>query len=175
MVHIENTYNLQSALTNWVNLFLGAGFSVLASDLRGAPLPIGDELSKELAEHFKVQHGERLDLPALCTIISSTRKDELRAYLEKRFSVGWHDPRYQILDRFETKAIFTTNIDDLLYRIYTNSKTRYLNPIDLRGPAFRDRQAVDLVALHGSVVNQNKPLRFGATELATSFGTDPDQ
>ncbi len=97
------------------------------------------------------------------------------AYLVKRFTVHEFPPLYKTLETIRVAAIFTTNIDDLVYKIYRDSKRSYLNDLDLHGATFQNRQAIDLVALHGSVVGDTREFLFEATQLASAFARDPDR
>ena len=173
---IENENTFQASLRNPINLVLGAGFSVLAEDKNGRKLPAGKELANELRANFSLEHLTNLDLPRLCTVIASAHEDELKAYLTDRFTVVRFDARYSCLEeQLNISAIFTTNIDNLLHKIFENSVAYYVNDLDLSGPVFGRRRALDLVMLHGSVVKPDKPFRFGATDVASSFSTDPDR
>ena len=172
-MNIENENSFLAALSNGINLFLGAGFSIFTKDQHGRQLPTGSELREELIEHFKLPAN--LDLPQAATVLNSTARNEFRSYLVTRFTVGDFDPRYTVLERLRVESIFTTNIDDLLYKIYSESKRAYLNDLDIRGATFQHLQAVDLVTLHGCVLDDSRELSFGATELASAFARDPDR
>lgn len=56
---IENENSLRHYLTDKINLFTGAGFSILAQDMDNKNLPLGSELNEELKIKFK----KRLNLP----------------------------------------------------------------------------------------------------------------
>jgi len=173
---VENENLLESRLGGeGVNLFLGAGFSVLAQDCDGVPLPLGSQLASELIREFDMGHLKDLGLGELCTVISLTQREPLREYLRRRFRVESFDERYLSLDALPISNIFTTNIDDLPHCIYRKSKRHYLNDIDMHGPRWRDKRGVDYFALHGSVLSDRRPLRFGSLETASSFGSDPDR
>ena len=116
-----------------------------------------------------------LTLPQVATILNASQKIEFLNYLKSRFTVGEFDPRYQVIKRLPIRAIFTTNVDNLLHEIYKNSTTAYLNDLDLRGSTFSDRNAIDLIALHGSVLNESRDLTFDATDLASAFAREPDR
>lgn len=156
-------------------MFLGSGFSVLAKDSQGRFLPTGPQLLSELVTTFSVPNESTFALPQICTIIESTRKSELREYLKDRFFVSDFDDRYAVLPKMEIKTIFTTNIDNLLYLVFSGSDRSYLNDIDQRGPSFSDRRAIDIITLHGSVLDDLRPFRFGTEALATAFASDPDR
>src|SRR5271165_4862912 len=175
MVDIQNENTFLKACAEGINLFAGAGFSLLAQDSKGRPLPTGAVLFGELVELFGLGPADGLTLPQLCTIIESERKEELYAYLRSRFLVAKLDARYQMLDSLALRTIFTTNIDNLFFKIFANSRRRHINDLSTRGPAFVDRSAVDFVALHGCVVHDGEKLTFSSTDLAASFSLDPDR
>lgn len=172
-MNIENENSFLAALSNGINLFIGSGFSILAKDQHGRHLPTGPQLCAELIAQFKVPAN--LDLSQVATILNTTARDELWSYLQTRFTVGDFPREYGAIDTIRVESIFTTNIDDLLYNIYSKSKNSYLNDLDLHGATFRDRQAIDLVTLHGCVVDNSRELSFSGTELASAVARDPDR
>lgn len=174
-MEITNENTLKAAFANGVNLFLGAGFSVLAKDSDGRTLPVGPQLTTELGLHFNIKGAEHLSLAQLCTIIQSERRQELDAYLRKRYQVRDFDPRYYTIADINIKRIFTTNIDNLLVSIYSSSKSHYLNNITLRGASYNDKKAIDFAPLHGSVSDETSPLTFGSLDIATAFSSDLDK
>jgi len=172
---LEREHSFRGALTSGINLFTGSGFSVLALDKEGGALPTGGALASDLRSTFEIDPMGSLDLPRLATVIAASQRAELRDYLTRRFSVGSFDNRYRALTELSVSTLFTTNIDDLPFKMYERHSSRYLNDLDRNGPMIRDRAAVDYVALHGSVRNPERPYRFGAAEIAASFGADPDR
>lgn len=170
---IENEHNLLAALHNGINLFLGSGFSVMAKDAQGKVLPTGSQLREELVDHFEMPND--LALSQLATLLNSTRRADFRSFLNARFTVSSFDPRYEIIERMPIKSIATTNIDNLIYEIYKNGAHAYLNDLDLHGSTFFDRHAVDLITLHGCVLNDTRELTFDDTDLASAFAREPDR
>lgn len=156
------------ALKQGINLFCGAGFSVEASDTDGAKLPVGEELLNELKKNFPaVQNYQKL--PFACTKITKTDKQSFYTFLEKRFTVKDFDPQYLSLLDIRIKNIYTTNIDDLFFKIYERSEQPfYLNDCSTRGAAYDDQRAVHYYPLHGCIRN-NQNYVFGATEIASVF------
>ncbi|MCI0659886.1 MAG: hypothetical protein L0220_02315 [Acidobacteria bacterium] len=128
-MHIENENLFRNALGGGINLFLGAGFSLLAKDSNGEALPLGSQLATELVREFGLTDADTLSLPQICTIIEHSKKDRLRSYLKSRLTVGSFDSSYRSLQRLNIKTIFTTNIDDLIFNIYDESVTHYLNDL----------------------------------------------
>lgn len=174
-ITIENENTFKKACLEGINLFLGSGFSVLAKDSSGATLPLGKSLREELASNFALDNVEGLSLSQVCMILESDRRDQLYEFLKCRFSVASFDPLYHALQSLKLRTIFTTNVDDLLFKVFEESDDYYLNDMGIRGPAFADRAAVDFTALHGSILHPEEPLAFSSTDVAASFSADPDK
>src|SRR5687767_12363497 len=98
-MEIENEFSFQSALSEKINLFLGAGFAVHAKDRDNRKLPTGGQLAKELTAHFKLHSGDGLDLTQIATILTATRRVDLRQYLIDRFTVGAFDDAYRAIEK----------------------------------------------------------------------------
>lgn len=174
-MQVENENLFRNALGGGINLFLGAGFSLLAKDNNGVALPLGSQLATELVREFSLTDADALSLPQICTIIEHSKKERLRSYLESRLTVGSFDSSYRGLQRLNIKTIFTTNIDDLIFKIYADSVTHYLNDLDIRGASYNDRSAIDIVTLSGCVLDDNRPFSFNSLDLAAAFRSDPDR
>ncbi len=172
---IQNEHNFRKALTEGLNLLLGSGFSVAAKNRDDTPLPTGRELRNELIAEFKMDNVSSLDLPKICTILDRSQRKSFQAYLRRRFIVRDFHQDYLLLDKINVKSIFTTNIDNLLHKIWQKCSNHYLNDIDLRGPTFHDRNAIDLVYLHGCILYPRRPLTFSALDVAAAFRFDPDR
>lgn len=171
-IDFKNT--LEKHLSTGINFFAGAGFSLLAKDISGRALPVGDDLKKELLEIFSGMPSV-LDLPRLCTMISQTDKSKLYEYLYSRFTIGNYNDLYKSLHAVEIKNLFTTNIDNLFHRIYEDCSHKYVNDVNLRGASFRDKQAIDFYYMHGSVLDKDAPLIFGDLDIASAFSSDPSR
>ena len=117
---IDNAASFRYALLNDVNLFVGAGFSVLAQDSAGREMPTGDRLPSELREHFDLRGTEGLTLPQLYTLLARTQKEHVDRFLRERLTVATCDPKYLHLRRLGVSCIFTTNIDNLLQQIFAD-------------------------------------------------------
>jgi len=170
LIEFKNTF--ERALRTGINLFVGSGFSILSKDSEGRPLPTGGELANELATVFGMSSA--LKLAQIATILENQRKDDFYNYLRSRFDVRDFDERYKILDKIKIKTIFTTNIDNLIHKIFDQSSIYYLNDLTIRGPILDDKRAVNYVPLHGSVTNDNRPLVFTSSDIATTFNNDRD-
>jgi len=175
-MQIEREASFRHAMTKGgLNLFTGAGFSVLAKDEHGAALPTGAMLRDELAARFDVVGGSELGLAQLATIIASRDNARFEAFIRRRFTVADFDSRYRALHSIDVKAVLTVNVDDLVHRLYAGSPLHYVNDLDRRGSSHGDRTAIDYVALHGSVRDETRPFTFGSQDLAAVFARDPDR
>lgn len=168
----ENLF--KQALQNGISLFCGAGFSVAASDRNGQELPTGPALLKELKERFPYIRSYK-NLPRACTKLLHTDKGSFYAFLESRFAVEKFSDLYNALLGISIKNVYTTNIDDLFFRIYDNAdSTSFLNDRSVRGNDYvsADRSSrinqVNYFALHGCIRDPGEYV-FGATEIASAF------
>ena len=84
------------------------------------------------------------------------------------------DARYFSLGNLNIKSVFTTNVDDLVFKIYSVSDSHYLNDVSQRGPSYSDKFAIDYVPLHGSVIGDFE-LTFSTLDIAGAFDSDPDK
>ena len=169
-ISIEHQNTLEHAFKHGVNLFVGAGFSTLAKDKKGKFLPVGAQLSEELASHFG--KNPKYNLPQICTILESSAQKEYYDYLVSRFTVGFVNPLYYNITRLNVKSIYTTNIDDLVIKIYKNRNDRFLNSQYEEGPS-TDSKAINYLALHGSVVSNPHRFVFDISSLANIYTDVP--
>jgi len=178
-MNIENENTFKNHLQKGINLFLGAGFSVEAKGTfedKPKTMPVGDGLRREILKEFGRDESSQMSLAQLCQIISKTQRDALTGFLRKRFAVVEFDKLYGNLERINIKAIFTTNIDDLIFKIFEDSQKYYVNDISLRGPSIAGSSAIDYIALHGSVVHPpSEGMDFSPVEIASSFERDKDK
>ena len=169
-VLIEHQNTLEHAFKTGINLFVGAGFSTLAKDKTGNNLPVGSILCKELANNFG--KNPNYSLPQICTILESSAQKEYHDYLVSRFTVDYFDPLYYNITRLNVKSIYTTNIDDLIIKIFRNKHDRFLNSQYEEGPS-TDPRAVNYLALHGSVTSYPHRFVFDINTLSTIYNDVP--
>lgn len=178
-MYIENEDTFKACLQSGINLFLGSGFSVEAKgifDNEQKFLPAGDELRIEILKHFARDPNSKMSLAQLCQIISKTQRDVLNDFFRLRFTVTEFDNIYHNLERLNIKSIFTTNIDDLIFKIFEESQKYYINDISLRGPSIVGSSAIDYIALHGAITHpKSENLDFSPVEIASSFERDKDK
>ncbi|AQS94018.1 hypothetical protein BXQ17_08050 [Polaribacter sp. BM10] len=168
-MEIELKDSLNKAITNGVNLFLGAGFSIYSKDIKGNNLPLGNKLSEELISKFKCPPIN--DLSKVCTIIDSTDSIGLKNFLVNRFSINEYDSRYESILKINSPRIFTTNIDNLIYKIFEKSNKKYINNIFTDGFCYNDSTCIDYIPLHGCVEDIESKFLFNKQEISSSFRT----
>lgn len=163
----------RQALTDGINLFCGAGFSVEAKDKNGDILPVGAGLLDELKTEFP-SLASYTKLSRACTKLKQTDKQSFYAFLKNRFAVCQFSELYSVLLDINLKNVYTTNIDDLFFKIFEKPENaKYLNDKSTRGTVFKsellDKQAyVNYFPLHGCI-RTTEDYVFGATEIASAF------
>ena len=168
-MRIENQEMLKTVLRSGVNLFTGAGFSVLAKNIEEKELPCGGDLQKELVKFFALRDTwNNSTLEKLSSYLNKNFRDEFSAFLRGRFTVKSFDERYNVLTTLELKNIFSVNIDDLIYRVYENSREYYIRDRCNMG-ATTERNAISYFPLHGSVHDYASSFVFTSVDINNAF------
>lgn len=155
-------------LTSGLNIFTGAGFSVEAQNIEGKNFPIGQGLLEELKEKFP-QIKKFPELSKASTVLEATCKEEFYDFLSKRFKVGNYSEEYNVLLDVNIENIYTTNIDDLIYEIFNESKNKYINTTIVEGVPFFQGDAINYSPLHGCVLYPEKGYIFSKTKIASAY------
>lgn len=169
-IQIEEKHTFDKALRNGISLFLGSGFSVLSKDKEGTNLPCGNGLLENLKEKFP-KIAAFNDLSKASTVLEkSIEKDEFKEYLTKRFTVKKYDKLYENIANISVKNIFSTNIDDLIFRIWENNdkSQKYINNTLNLGES-NDGLAINYFPVHGCVLNQDKGYIFSNIKIASAY------
>ncbi|MDA1297742.1 MAG: hypothetical protein O3B04_07070 [Chloroflexi bacterium] len=124
MLEIQNEALFKQGVNSGINLLLGAGFSVLAEDSDGIKLPVGNGLRKELTRLSNKNISNQYTLSETYTVLKILLREKLDEYIRKRFTVKQFDERYRIVESCAVKSIITTNIDDLCYLVFKDSRTK---------------------------------------------------
>lgn len=169
-MNIELKETLEVALKSGLNLFLGAGFSIHSKNKEGKNLPYGSELTKELIKEF--QCPSLTDLSKVCTIIDSYNSEGLKDYLLNRFRVFEYESFYNQLALINSPRIFTTNIDNLVDKIFEKTNKKYINNVFINGACFNDTKCVDYIPIHGSVDMPDIKFLFNKQEVSGSYRTE---
>lgn len=165
ILRIDCKHTLVEAMHSGINLFVGAGFSTHARDVKGRRLPTGAELLMEL--HENVGRGLK-DLPRYCSVMERKNKSLLVNYLTERFHVDTFDDCYLSLNRINLKGVYTTNIDDLIPQVIARSTSRYVNEQHVNGDCI-DKQGVNYLPLHGYVKYPESGYVFSVEKIASIY------
>lgn len=165
ITRFDNKNTLIAAMKSGLNLFVGAGFSILAEDSKGNKMPVGNALLKEL--HQSVGPGLN-DLAKYCSIMERKNKTILYDYLTDRFRVKSFDDCYLNINSINIRNIFTTNIDNLIPQIIANSSTSYINDLSVNGDC-ADKHGINFLPLHGNVDRPERGYVFSVEKIATIY------
>lgn len=175
MLKVAEAGLLKADLAKGVNLFTGAGFSVLARNASGDPLPVGDGLKTLLIKEFGLEAYATLDLASLYAVLLADRRAALRDYLERVFTVESHDATYDALRKINPEYLYTTNIDDLPFRIFDarpNDSARILHDVAAFGAPRQPSEVVQFIPLHGNVRHDDADFLFTPGQISSAFASD---
>lgn len=175
MLKVAEAGLLGADLGRGLNLFLGAGFSTLASNTHGDSLPVGDELKNLLVKEFKLDAYSSLDLASLYAVLLADRRDALRNYLESIFTVTKYDGRYDAMRLLNAEFLYTTNIDDLPFHIFnarSEENIRVLHDLTLYGSPRLSSEVIQFIALHGNVRHEDADFLFTPGQISSAFASD---
>lgn len=175
MLQVDELGLFKADLARSINLFTGAGFSTLAKNATGAPLPVGDDLRKLLVKEFDLSEYSELDLPSIYAVLLADRRDALRSFLEATFRVHHYDGAYDPLRGLNVENLYSTNIDDLPFHIFNarpGEHSRVLHDVATYGAPRQPGQVVQFVALHGNVRHEDADFLFTPGQLSSAFASD---
>lgn len=166
----QQAWMKNAARTRSYELFLGAGASVGAKNIRG-PLPGTAELVKKLAEKYgsKAPISESDDiLTAYRRAVTAEGESEVYELFRELFADADHQEWFGRATCFPWKRVWTLNIDDAFERSYDAYKSPAhprLHSVCWDEQIHDDRSALQLVHLHGSVERpEPRPLVFSFRE-----------
>lgn len=172
---IEYEESFKKALCSGINLFCGAGFSVGAKNFYGDSLPLGKILLEKLKQTFKsIDIGFYTDLTKACTKIEKNDKSSFRKFIEKTYTVTNIDIKsgfdYTTLLSLPVKKIFTTNVDDLWFKLFEDKNIKkILHDCSLDGSDYiTEDDVINYYPLHGCVRNKDDYV-FSLTDIARVY------
>lgn len=171
-MNIENIEMFKLALKKGINLFTGAGFSILP-DLDGNTLPKADKLCEEICEKFSITATYQNDLERLSNVINLRCYKEFQEYLREKFTVTSYNKKYDLLNNINLHSYITTNIDNIIQCVMDNSK-RYSLLYTKEYGAKRNSSSLTFIPLHGNVAYIDSKLYFGKSELANVDSDNKD-
>ncbi len=157
-IKIENEEVLKNALICGINLFTGAGFSILP-DKEGKKLPLGPQYAEELKTKFGITiPGNNLD-----QIANIMNGDSLQDYTRKRFNVDNINSKYYFINKLNLKSFITTNYDNIPLLI--NEQNNRYKLYDVRGGPQIGQSMVRYIPIHGNVESDEYPIVIGSLSI----------
>ena len=154
-------------------LFTGAGFSVGARDLNGAPLPDSAQMRGELWPLvFESEEPDDSSLQDLYDAALLRAPERLHAYVATRLRVGDHElpPHYEAWFSAPWRRIYTLNIDDLERAVARQFRLpRPLRSLSAIAPDACEApgEALDVVHLNGRAGEAATELTFSTMQYAS--------
>ena len=171
MRRFDHQHLFENEIKKGINLFLGAGFSILAANKRGLNLPVGNSLNDLVKEKFNMDKSS-LNLSQISTILANSKKQEFYSFLREVFTVSDFDKDYFNVDKLNPKNIYTTNIDDLIYKIYEGNEEKYINDVTYHGEILEDL-AINFSALHGNVTYpDDREMIFDVSSISNAYSSN---
>lgn len=174
---IDEKLLVRSVRYNQAVLFLGAGFSVDATNSTNLALPAGDDLARDLWTWmgYAKKYGEwvtssgRLD--KVFDVARKTRGDRaLLEFLQDRLRVNSYAEWYKYLSKPFWRRIYTTNVDQLVERVYADTSTTPLHVVNAVTGRYvgRDQYLSKLqyVKLNGDLNDSLDVVTFGTRQYA---------
>ena len=172
MRRFDHQHLFENEIKKGINLFLGAGFSILAANKKGLNLPVGNSLNDLVKEKFNMDKSS-LNLSQISTILANSKKQEFYSFLREVFTGSDFDKDYFNVDKLNPKNIYTTNIDDLIYKIYEGNEEKYINDVTYHGEILEDL-AINFSALHGNVRNpDDREMIFDVSSISNAYSSNP--
>lgn len=145
-------------------LFLGAGASLDAQDLRGRKPPTGRQLGELLADRFLGGSHRSSDLSEIGAFsISESDLVTVQEYIRQLFEDFRPTRTHELISTFRWRGIATTNYDCILEKAYGTypSAAQRLAPViennDRMDDVLRDPQSVPYLKLHGCITRTTNP------------------
>lgn len=166
-----------SLLHNNPNLFIGAGFSLGATQKNGQKIPSGKILKENIITNIleypkgSPEYNELFTLPLykLCSHTYLEKgKDIIYNYLQTIFQGVIPDTFHKSYIQYPWNIIFSTNVDDVIENLCIREKL----PFIVRNDKHNTRRAeneVDLYKLHGCVNNIDAGLIFDEEEYLSTI------
>lgn len=164
---------------NEVVLFLGAGFSSNATNLLGKPLPLSRQLAASIWDFLAYPDAfDDTSLPDIYeALLRSGKPDtEIRPLLENHLLTSEIPRIYDSLVRPFWYRVYTTNVDDLLQRLYRrNSAAPHLTVASFPQEELRERDqslsSLQAIFLNGILPCSPRDLTFSVRQYARRSGT----
>jgi len=160
---------------NEVVLFVGAGFAIEATNRHNEKLPTGKQLSEKIWSFINMPglyDGTPLQTMYDALLNKGKKHDEIKQFLEDIFFVkDFPDYYYHIILPYWHK-IYTTNIDNLLEKLYSKSTQKFKilkYPQDEFQDVDKSLETIQFVYLNGKIPCEPNELIFSKKQYARNL------
>ena len=98
MIPIDNRNIFFEKLKTGINLFTGAGFSVLESPMNES-LPLVKDLAIDICKQFDLNASYATDLEKVSSVLKRNCRKEFQEYLRSKYTVCDYNPLYDTLNK----------------------------------------------------------------------------
>jgi tetratricopeptide (TPR) repeat protein len=170
----DEQYLIRAMNRNQVNLFVGAGFSTLARNRLGNPLPTGWELAKLIWDFlgYTSAFDASTSLAELYEALLASGKPvpEISSFLTDHLIAVETATAYQEITKVFWSRIYTTNIDNVLDLVYSRVRDPRLDVKRFPNDELPDRDAtldkIQGVFLHGKLPCTPSDVTFSISQFA---------
>jgi tetratricopeptide (TPR) repeat protein len=170
----DKKYVENAIVTNRAILFLGAGFSRLATNQLGRPLPLSAELAESIWKFLGYEGNyDGTPLTDLFEVLIKgglRKRSEIKAFLESQLLCGVVPDSYNVVAIPFWYRIYTTNADDLLPQIYRRASMPRLRclayPRDYSAERDQSLVSIQAIYLNGRLPGDPEDLTFSFSQYA---------
>ncbi|HEY5075428.1 MAG TPA: SIR2 family protein, partial [Pyrinomonadaceae bacterium] len=166
--------------SNSLILFVGAGFSVRATNQLDENMPTGPQLCEKLWQFLRLPppYDERTTLKDLYELCLLRDKSQLSFLLKSLFVAKDLPDWYRFLTKPYWYRIYTTNIDDVIERTYEHLEVSVrLEVVDGTIADYKDRDqflsTLQLIKLNGTNLDAPESLTFSLRQYARRSSENP--
>jgi len=173
----QSEYLLRKLQRNEVVLFVGAGFALEAKNLDNENLPTGKQFSEKIWKFIGMPDeydGTSLQTMYDLLLNKGIKTDDIKGFLNRAFSVKEFPEFYKLLPLPYWYKIYTTNIDNLLEKIYQSSEQmpkilRY--PKDEHEEIDKSLEKIQFIYLNGKIPCEPNELIFSRKQYARNLNS----
>jgi SIR2-like domain len=160
-------------------LFTGAGFSRAATNISDRNMPAGESLADELWAYLGYS-GSRGKNPLKNLYEAALGREHapLRDFLRSNFECKSYSSWYRHVPTFYWYRIYTTNIDNVLEKVFSDVRQSRLKSFDGRRDDYTERdpflEEIQYIKLNGRDYTEPKEVTFGFLQYARRAGDAPD-
>lgn len=167
---IMNNQILKAITHGELILFLGAGASLGCRSNNGKPIPMSNELAKEMA----CEAGFSYENEALDAVYEAAREKlgiRLNNFLEGKFKHSISSEEYENISKYTWRRIYSLNIDDSLDKSLVKHSPQGINKLNPRDAVIdRDQffSKLEYIKLNGTIDRVQDGLIFSPSEYAAA-------